>query len=538
MKRIQRLVALGLVMMITWCSLPMIYANAEETKITVDGDITDWKNIPMNPTADDKAYEWGVYADGTNLYMLVQCALDQEWTMNKEVMVQYHGVNEGGFRLEAWSSAVKDAYNADIPNSSQIVKHAGRSYFEAQIPLEFFSSRTFDIEYYGIKASVVDGKTQVNAEPEPVYTGITIDGNYDDWKAITKTSIEGDLANYIASVASVFDGDYLYLYVKDSELTGANATNVQSHGNGMFCITSDTGDVGKLQFKADGTIHGIDNVESVHYQGQWELKIPKASLPLYLKSVSFGLYQGGVLIPNIVNLQEDAGTAQPGPSEEGSAEIVYDGLYGDWEHIKHTQIQYGTAGHDDKYTDGSAALYTEDTLLYGHVKTQMSAHNQGDSIEDMIKNVNLAFNATNGDYANAPYKLQMRLVTVDENGDINWYPSDKQTYGTHEYYIFDISAWGSSKNINELYDADLCYGKMMITSTETSRESEYYMDLEVVAKKFGCDASDFKVISAQYGRIGQEWVTISGASSGAFLGIALCIGAVVLVRVYRRRRFV
>ena len=47
--------------------------------------------------------------------------------------------------------------------------------------------------------------------------------------------------------------------------------------------------------------------------------------------------------------------------------------------------------------------------------------------------------------------LYPRFVTVDEQGNINWNPKrDRLSDGTYEFYMFDTSAWGTSKNINEL----------------------------------------------------------------------------------------
>lgn len=60
---------------------------------------------------------------------------------------------------------------------------------------------------------------------------------------------------------------------------------------------------------------------------------------------------------------------------------------------------------------------------------------------------------------------------------------------------------------------------MIINIGNTKDECEFYLDLEKVADKLGCDASDFKQIDAQFGRLGQQWITTAGASSGAWLGL-------------------
>ena len=62
------------------------------------------------------------------------------------------------------------------------------------------------------------------------------------------------------------------------------------------------------------------------------------------------------------------------------------------------------------------------------------------------------------------------------------------------------------------------------------------MDLEKLAKHFGMDASDMKLIQAQYINIGAEWVSIAGTSTGTWMGISLCGLFVLFVLWYRRKR--
>ena len=102
--------------------------------------------------------------------------------------------------------------------------------------------------------------------------------------------------------------------------------------------------------------------------------------------------------------------------------------------------------------------------------------------------------------------------------------------------MFDTSAWGTSKNINELNDADICYGKMIVTVGSNRDECEFYFDLDKVAQKLSCDVSDFKQISAQFGRLGQEWINTAGASSGAWLGLFICIAGTCGVVVYKKKK--
>ena len=52
-----------------------------------------------------------------------------------------------------------------------------------------------------------------------------------------------------------------------------------------------------------------------------------------------------------------------------------------------------------------------------------------------------------------------------------------------------------------------------------------------IANRFkNCD------IDAQFGRLGQQWVTTAGASTGAWLGLCICVLITVGVLVYQKKK--
>lgn len=83
---------------------------------------------------------------------------------------------------------------------------------------------------------------------------------------------------------------------------------------------------------------------------------------------------------------------------------------------------------------------------------------------------------------------------------------------------------------------DTLYGRMMVTISEGKDECEFYLDLDKLAAKFGMDANEFKTLAAQFGRIGQEWLIIAGASSGSWIGVGLSCAAVAGVWLWRKKR--
>ena len=57
----------------------------------------------------------------------------------------------------------------------------------------------------------------------------------------------------------VFDGDYVYIYIKDGETSSAYGAG--SHSNGMYTIKSDMGNEMVFQLTQDGDINGVDKAE-------------------------------------------------------------------------------------------------------------------------------------------------------------------------------------------------------------------------------------------------------------------------------------
>ena len=139
----------------------------------------------------------------------------------------------------------------------------------------------------------------------------------------------------------------------------------------------------------------------------------------------------------------------------------------------------------------------------------------------------------NDDWSHA---LQMRLATVDSAGNINWNPAKQNLEnGSYEYYIFDVGCWGTSENINNLADADVCYGKATITLTEGRHDMEWYVDSNKLAARYGLVESDLKKVSSQYVRIGPEVVTSAGTSTGPVASAGMCVLSALVPFVAKKR---
>lgn len=174
-------------------------------------------------------------------------------------------------------------------------------------------------------------------------------------------------------------------------------------------------------------------------------------------------------------------------------------------------------------------MYLDGTTLYGHVLSTL--HKNEREFQPFTIRVN----------EKEKTSINFRLVAVDKDGKINMNPKlEGLDAGTYEFYLWDRDSGSTASSINDK-DAPI-YGQMKLTVRQTadgvsiSDEMEYKVNLEKLAEHFDMDASDMKMIQAQYINIGQEWVTIAGTSTGAAMGISLCVLSVGAVMLYRKRR--
>ena len=202
---------------------------------------------------------------------------------------------------------------------------------------------------------------------------------------------------------------------------------------------------------------------------------------------------------------------------------MYDGSYGDWDYYPHKLIEYSTPGSNGR-ADSEAALYLDDTTLYGHVR--IASHSNRMKFQPFT----LRFNGKKGK------SLDICLVAVDKDGNINYDPklSDLQIGKTYEFYLFDRQAGTDAKDIADKNVP--IFGQMHYTPGASSDETEYKVDLEKVAEYLHMNVTDMKLIEANYVNIGDEWVSIAGTSTGPLLGMSLCGLSVLAVFGYRRRK--
>ena len=533
--------------------------------ITVDGDPSDWSGIAMQSSDNSNIAKWAVAQDDSYVYFYVQENGGNEWGQpisDTNMTISYGDGSSGGIRFAYNIGSIKDGYYGDISGEIHAFAPSDeRDKYEVEfaVPQSFFSDSNYTISYCGASVSSSDimdfsggnkeetetqetetqeteapaetetQETEVPAETESqeteapaetetpgsgdngnAYNGITIDGNFSDWKYIAKTPVNNGA---VVEAAMIFDGDWVYIYIKD-EGNGC-ATWSGAYSNGNFTILTDTGR--NTVFKL-GTnyIGGVDGAEVIYSNNQYEIAIPASAVKQYNSTISFGYYMADeMIIKDVANLQGGGGSF---------GGITYDGLYGDWDHYPHQLIQYATPGThivDDGLSEG--ALYTTGTTLYGHVKYIRQNSNI------VFQPFTLRFNQ------DSSKEFNFRLISKDANGKYTAANISNLAQGTYEFYLGDMNGWQPEayEGTGEEYPV---YGFIYVTIGSYYQEMEFSVNLEKVAEKLGLDVNELQVIQAQYINIGTEWVTSAGTSTGPVAGIVLSCGAVVCVLADRKRK--
>jgi len=435
--------------------------------------------------------------------------------------------------------------NVDFSASKQVIDENGSRYSEYTASID---SEWFDISYNG-SAPVTFGK-----DPNAAYAGIVIDGEFADWDAVPRYPFYDNPEHngQVPYTSMVWDGDRVYIYLESKLDDDPNqpANNfwvfANSGYNGVYEIRTDLNK--RLIFQVcpiDSPNHcyiaGVEGAEikvtdNPHGPNYCEISIPTSELPEYLNTISFGAYLYDTSIPNVGNMNDP----QAGMDKSFNG-IVYDGHYTDWAYYPHSIIYYDGQGihvNESNAIDGEQALWSNGETIFGHVVTEHIDHlaeGGGEFTEAVTLRVN-----DNLDF-------YPRAVRVDSDGTIHWNDSQVKNLpdGEYEFYLFDTNAWSNCTNIHEFEDPNVdpnrrgtqqIYGKIHITVGASKDECEYYVYAEALAKKFNIDPEDIKTVSSQFGRIGQQWATTAGTSTGAFLGIFLCLATVSGTYFFKKKK--
>lgn len=503
-------------------------------KITIDGKTSDWNGVASRDSAVTDISSWKIARDTSgNVYVEFEGNAPTEWYGNYQwqvITIEQNGQSTG----TQINNISEKAYVNEAHQNT-----AGPYYVEFCLPASQFTADNFNITFAGVTVNssdieVLDG-TDITPPENNTYNGIAIDGKFDDWNSVTKYDAVCPNNSHpycLESTAMVFDGDYVYVYIKDG--SGGTASGAGTHSNGNWAITTDIGRTLMLKLNNDGSVTSkAKGIQSVHVGSQWEIAIPASELPAYRNSINWGLY--GVdndslepFVTNVSNINGNSGTA----GDEDP--IVIDGNYGDWKNYPNTYYEYTGNGNQTDIIDSETSITSSGKTLYQYVTTEMPAHlmeRGGGFTSGITVRLNQSDN----------FRFYPRLVAVDEQGNINWNPQlSGLAPGTYSFELVDTNGWSNSPTLAELEKyGNNHYGTMMITIGENGQDScEYSLDLEKVAEKFGMNADDITMVETNFGRLGTQWARTSGASTGPWTSAGIGTAIAALAFIFNRKRMI
>lgn len=238
-------------------------------KIVVDGDLSDWKYMDSITSPSAQIDGWKLARDEEgNIYLCYTGTASSEWDYTytgKMIVIDGRGQTRS-FQVAQLTSA---SWVLKSFGSYKVVNEANQNtpgpyVVEAMIPAANFTGDAFmvglgDNADSAILVSVnnipvLDGEA-VKEEKEAVYGGIVIDGRFSDWDAVTKYDVsDKDPGGNLRQAAMVFDGDMVYIYLKESSTSAGGAG---SHRNGKFSISTDLGKETLFTLGWNSSVSGI-----------------------------------------------------------------------------------------------------------------------------------------------------------------------------------------------------------------------------------------------------------------------------------------
>jgi len=121
--------------------------------------------------------------------------------------------------------------------------------------------------------------------------------------------------------------------------------------------------------------------------------------------------------------------------------------------------------------------------------------------------------------------------------------------GTHEFYLIDAQGWKNATNAAQwedpsetyIYDKNHIYGMATIVIGPSEHEIEFVLSADLLADKFFIEKEELHAFCAQFSRLGQQWFSTAGTSTGPLVGVSLCVvtvGAVFSVRKFKRKSLI
>ncbi|MCI8371777.1 MAG: hypothetical protein HFI75_05160 [Lachnospiraceae bacterium] len=546
----------------TYTSIPVQAA----VTVNVDGNPQEWSSMKMLGATESAVEKWAVAKDDNYVYFYVQqnglynpygAALNGKTLEISYEDGQLHAPAntikfeyQGNYQFKLMNNNWGEYIGADIV--SDFSKEKDKTEIEFKIPVDFFvkdvdykicfsddsrdynkpmSSKDNQDSEKSISSKEIPHLAELDSSSQevPKYEGIKVDGSFGDWDAIEKTHVnKGPLQD----TAVVFDGDF-YIYLKENAKDVSNGTVgwTGEYSNGRFAIVTDTGRTTSFTLTRDAdSLENIKGSEIKYSNFMYEIRIPREAIKDFKNTVSFGYYMGETLIADVADMKEENTDTSDRVSPKD--EVVIDGNYTDWKYFDHALIQYSTAGDSQWADDGFQTLFsTDDGRLIGHVECYRKNRQDGYELGEFTIRIN----------NDQEYMFNVVEKTASGYRIPDWKNVEKDT--VHEYYLRWTNAQCNLNDSIEKNDEMAIVGKVCLTTSDivegasrTCDQMEWEMDQEKLAKVIGVPADSMKEYASKYHRIGQNWYTASGGSTGAVMGISICCLVVLGVLVYRKRK--
>ncbi|HCU08038.1 MAG TPA: Firmicu-CTERM sorting domain-containing protein [Clostridiales bacterium] len=205
-----------------------------------------------------------------------------------------------------------------------------------------------------------------------------------------------------------------------------------------------------------------------------------------------------------------------------SSGLEIDGYYSDWDNVLHSDIGWGGAFVH------SGALVFQDDNLYVHLAADDNWNNTQlpTSAMHLYINGNIQYDAQ----GNPTKATSMMLQIAEVNGDMTMGDPLRSTLKgpllLDDLGAFEYDGW-PKRYLGEA--AFTIFDRKHIEGDQC----EYYISLSQIADYFGVQDNEIYEITMYFPRLGAQLLTITGVSSGPYLGVALGVliaGGYLLLR--------
>lgn len=202
-------------------------------------------------------------------------------------------------------------------------------------------------------------------------------------------------------------------------------------------------------------------------------------------------------------------------AKSGSSNVTIDGYYDDWVDKPMTVFTYGS---NNGKTSNRVSMIKDEEYIYIYMEVHPSYERSDPAI--LINSINLSIN-------DRTCPMFIRYATPQNTIDWSYIPfKNNQIYtGLHPFTYYPT---------NSLGDAALT-----ATHGNPNEKAEVRINIKDLEKAMDLKAGTINSgskISLQLPNLGSQKLDLLGTSTGAVVGILLCIGVVIGVMYYRRKK--